>query len=348
MDATGTDLLALAPGAHMQWLMGFAPHPDERPCLLLIGLESAGFVMPGLNAEDARQHTDLPFWDWRDDDGPAAALAAGLEAVNGSPRRLALDETMRADHAMLLIDALPEVDRRFTADTLGHLRMIKDGGELKTLQNNARIADAAQTALRIAIRDGITERELADVAKASFEEHGARMAFGIVGSGAHSSYPHHHTGDRSVRAGEAIVVDIGATTDGYYSDITRMACLGSAPEGYHEVHAVVEEAVQAALSAVGPGVEARAIDKAARDVITNSGYGEFFTHRTGHGLGSEVHEPPYIASANTLRLEENMVFTIEPGIYLPGQFGVRLEEVVVVTKEGGRILSELPRSLHIA
>lgn len=349
MVATGTDLVALAPGAHMRWLLGFAPHPDERPCILLVSPDAAGFVMPALNATDARQHTELPFWEWKDDAGPDSALSAALAAVAGSPARLALDEAMRADHALLLLDALPKtLTRGFTTQTLGALRMVKDAGELAVLQENARIADAAQSALRAAIRDGITERELADVAKATFLAEGAQPAFAIVGTGAHSSFPHHHTGDAAVRAGDAIVVDIGGTKGGYFSDITRMACLSAPPEGYSEVHDVVDAAVHAALAAIRPGIEARVVDAAARDVITAAGYGKFFTHRTGHGLGSEIHEPPYITPSSEMLLQENMVFTVEPGIYMPGRFGIRLEEVAVVTEDGCRILSDLPRTLHIA
>lgn len=348
MSDTNTDLIVLAPGAHMRWLMGFMPHPDERACLLLIGRDAAGFVMPALNAGDARQHTDLPFWEWRDDDGPDSALDEALKKICPQPRSVSVDETMRADHALLLLDAVPNVARSFAGDTLGALRMIKDASELEALEKNARIADAAQTALRAAIRAGTTESDLAEVAKSCFAEHGSRVAFSIVGTGAHSSYPHHHTGDTAVRAGDAIVVDIGGTVDGYFSDITRMACLGEPPEGYDKVHAVVDAAVQAALAVIRPGVEARAVDKAARDVITAAGYGPYFTHRTGHGLGSEVHEPPYITATNAQILEEGMVFTVEPGIYLPGRFGVRLEEVAVVTSDGCRILSGLSRDPFIA
>lgn len=348
MATSDIDLVALAPGAHLRWLLGFAPHPDERACLLLIGPDKAGFVMPALNAQDALQHTDLPFWEWRDDDGPDAALRAAMDAINPQPHAIAVDEAMRADHALLVLDAAPKAKRGFAADTLGVLRMIKDATELAALQENARIADAAQNAVRAAVRDGITERELAEVAKASFASEGARFAFGIVGAGVHSSYPHHHTGDTPVRPGDAIVVDIGAEKDGYYSDITRMVCLGDAPDGYQEVHDTVDAAVSAALSAIKPGVEARTIDKAARDIIAAAGYGEYFTHRTGHGLGSEVHEPPYMTATNPLVLEEGMVFTIEPGIYLPGRFGVRLEEVAVVTADGSRILSDLSRASYSA
>jgi Xaa-Pro aminopeptidase len=348
MSSSGVDLMVLAPGAHLRWLLGFAPHPDERACLLLIGPETAGFVMPALNAQDARQHTDLPFWEWRDDDGADAALAAALRAISPQPRAIAVDETMRADHALLVLDAAPGVKRSFAVETLGALRMIKDAGELAALQENARIADAAQSAVRAAVRDGVTERALADVAKDSFAADGARFAFGIVGAGVHGSYPHHQTGDTPVRPGHAIVVDIGGVKDGYYSDITRMVCLGTPPDGYQEVHDTVDAAVAAALAAIRPGAEARAVDKAARDVITAAGYGDYFTHRTGHGLGSEVHEPPYITATSPLVLEEGMVFTVEPGIYLPGKFGVRLEEVAVVTADGCRILSKLPRDLHRA
>ncbi|GGE02255.1 Xaa-Pro aminopeptidase [Gemmobacter megaterium] len=348
MAATGTTLVALAPGAHMHWLLGFAPHPDERACLLLVGPEKAGFVMPVLNAGDARQHTDLPFWDWADATGPMAAVQAALDAVAPAPAKLSLDESMRADHALLLLDNLPNCARSFAAETVGALRMIKDAAELAALEENARIADAAQAALRAALRDGLTEADLAAVARAAFTEAGATPTFAIVGAGVNSSFPHHHTGSTVVRPGQPIVCDIGGAKAGYNSDITRMACLGEPPEGYAEVHAVVDAAVAAALAAIRPGVPARVVDEAARGVIVAAGYGDYFTHRTGHGLGSEVHEPPYMTGTNDLLLEEGMVFTVEPGIYLPGRFGIRLEEVAVVTATGVRILSGLSRDLHIA
>lgn len=348
MAATGTTLVALAPGAHMQWLLGFAPHPDERACILLVGPDQAGFIMPVLNAGDARQHTDLPFWDWADATGPVAAVQAALDAVAPGPARISLDEAMRADHALLLLDNLPNCARSFAAETVGALRMIKDAAELAALEENARIADGAQAALRAAIRDGMTETELAAVARAAFADAGATPTFAIVGAGVNSSFPHHHTGSTLVRPGQPIVCDIGGAKGGYNSDITRMACLGEPPQGYLEVHAVVNAAVEAALAVIRPGIAAKAVDDAARGVIVAAGYGDYFTHRTGHGLGSEVHEPPYMTGTNELLLEEGMVFTVEPGIYLPGRFGIRLEEVAVVTADGARILSTLSRDLHIA
>lgn len=349
MAATGTDLLALAPGAHLRWLLGFAPHPDERLCLLLVGPQAAGFVMPALNVDDARQHTDLPFAEWDDATGPDAALTDMLARVCPTlPRRLSLDETMRADHALALIDRLPQAARGFASDEVGALRLIKQADELDRLAENARIADAAQTAVRAALKPGVTEAQMAQVARDAFAAHGAQGLFATIGFGSNSALPHHASGDRVLAEGDAVLVDIGGRQGGYVSDITRMACLGTPPEGYDAVHAVVEEAVQAALAAVRPGVPAHSIDDAARGVITRAGYGAYFTHRTGHGLGIEVHEMPYMTATNTRTLQEGMVFTVEPGIYLPGRFGIRLEEVAVVTADGARILSGLSRALHRA
>jgi Xaa-Pro aminopeptidase len=348
MNDTGTGLVVLAPGAHMRWLLGFAPHPDERACLLLIGPDQAGFLMPALNAGDARQHSDLPFWEWADATGPDTALAEALAVIAPSPERLSLDEAMRADHALLLLDALPNRARGFATDTVGALRMIKDTDELAALADNARIADTAQTALRAALREGMTEREIAAAARAAFSAAGATPEFAIVGIGVNGSFPHHHTGDTVLRPGQPIVCDIGGSKDGYYSDITRMACLGEPPADYAQVHAVVNAAVEAALDVIRPGIPAQDVDRAARNVIEAAGYGAYFTHRTGHGLGSQIHEPPYITGTNPQLLQEGMVFTVEPGIYLPGRFGIRLEEVAVVTATGCRILSSLPRDLYIA
>lgn len=347
MEATGTDLVALAPGAHLRWLLGFAPAADERPSLCLIGLENACFLMPALNADDSRQHTDLKFFEWKDDVGPAKALAEALGFAAPKARRFGLDETMRADHALMLTDALAGCGRSFASETVGGLRMIKTADEIALLKDNARIADIAQVAVRDALAEGISESELAAVVQETFAAHGARPTFAILAIGPNSAYPHHHTGSATLKRGDIVLVDIGGMKNGYNSDITRMVSFGEPPAGYRDVHWVVDAAVRAAMSAARPGVSARSVDLAARQVITDAGYGDFFTHRTGHGLGTEVHEQPYITSANELVLEEGMVFTIEPGIYLPGRFGIRLEEVAVVTATGCEILSGLSRDLAV-
>lgn len=346
MKTTGTTLLALAPGAHMRWALGFTPHPDERLCLLLIGPDKAAFVMPALNATDARQHTDLPFYDWTDADGPAQALAAALADVGPDPRKLSLDETMRADHALMLLDALPTAERGLAGAEVGALRQIKDAGEIAALRDNARIADKAQAAVRAALRPGVTESEMVQVARDAFAAEGARCEFAIIGFAENSAYPHHHSGARALKPGDVVLVDIGGRYGDHMSDITRMAAFGTPPAEYDAVHAVVDAAVVAALKAARPGAPAHAVDDAARGVIKEAGYGDYFTHRVGHGIGTEVHEPPYMTATNTQLLEEGMTFTIEPGIYLPGRFGIRLEEVAVITADGAEILSGLSRDLH--
>ena len=349
MQETGTGLVAIAPGSHMQWLAGFYPHPDERPCLLLVGPEKAAFLMPALNAEAAKLSSDLPMHAWADADGPDAALASALDAVFPARQgRIVLDETMRADFAFLVADALPGLPRAFTGDTLGLLRAIKDEDEYRRLKTSAALDDAAMKAAWAAIRPGMSENQLADVVRDHFAAHGARPLFWIVGASENGAHPHHSTSDRILKTGDAVVIDIGGRLDGYPSDITRMAIVGEAPEGYAEVHAVVEQAVQAALAAARPGVRAKEVDKAARDVIAAAGYGDYFVHRTGHGLGIDGHEPPYINATSEAVLEEGMVFSIEPGIYLPGRFGIRLEDIVILRADGPEILSDLPRDAYVA
>lgn len=349
MRETGTDLVALGPGSHMQWLVGFHPHADERPCLLVVGPEKEAFLMPALNAEGSRGYTGIPFHAWADEDGADAALKAALADVGATgAKRVALDETMRADFALLLLGALSGAEHTFTADTVGALRLRKDKGEYERLKASAGVADRAMQAAFAAIRPGMTETELADVVRAHFGSEGAAPEFWIDGGGPNGAFPHHLTGGRKLKEGDAVVIDIGARKGGYPSDITRMAAVGRPPDGYGQIHTIVEKAVQAALKAAKPGVKAREVDAAARRVISDAGYGEFFVHRTGHGLGVDIQEPPYITSTSDSVLEEGMVFSIEPGVYIPGQFGIRLEDIIIVRENGPEILSSLPRDLHVA
>jgi Xaa-Pro aminopeptidase len=198
-----------------------------------------------------------------------------------------------------------------------------------------------------ACRPGATELEVADAVAAAFRRAGAEEAlFAIVGGGPNGAFPHHHTGSRRLEEGDAVVIDIGGRSEGYVSDITRMAYLGEPSERYREVHAVVEAAVQAGLAAARPGATCHEVDAAARGVIADAGYGEYFVHRTGHGLGLSVHEPPWIMRGDETELRVGMVHSIEPGIYLPGELGIRLEEIVHVTEDGCRRFSRLPRDVH--
>jgi Xaa-Pro aminopeptidase len=350
MKATGTGLLAVGPGSHMEWVLGFYPMPDERPCLLLVSPTKEAFLMPALNADGTREHTDIAFFNWSDDQGPEKALKDALEDLGATaPGLVALDETMRADFALLLLHALPDNTKsEFTPATLGGLRMRKDASEYEKLKMNAGIADRAMQKAFATLRPGLSENEVAAEIRAHFSSEGADPKFWIVGAGGNGAFPHHHTGDRIIQKGDAVVIDIGGRKEGFPSDITRMAVVGEEPEGYAEVHAIVEKAVQAALKAARPGVKAKEVDAAARSVITEAGYGPYFVHRTGHGMGIDGHEPPYITATSETVLKEGMVFSIEPGIYLPGRFGIRLEDIVILRADGPEIFSSLPRDLHVA
>lgn len=348
MAAENVDFLAIGPGAHLKWLTDMHPHADERPLLLGVTQNYAGLLMPVLEAESARPQTDLPFHTWRDDEGPDTAFTDLLNAAGAqNAQRIVLDETMRADFAALVQDALPNAARQFTATTVGALRMRKDSDEYAILKRNAQAADTAMQAAWAMMKPGLTESQVADAVRSSFAGQGVKPLFTIIGASANGAFPHHQTGAAVLKTGDAVVMDIGGGMDGYSSDITRMALIGEAPTGYQEIHDIVEAAVQAALAAARPGVRAHIVDDAARDVIDQAGYGANFVHRTGHGMGVEVHETPYITAASQTVLEEGMVFSIEPGIYLPGRFGVRLEDIVILRADGPEILSDMNRDVRL-
>lgn len=346
MVETDTDLVVIGPSSHMRYLADLSPHGDERPVLLMVSATYAGFLMPSLNVDSSRQHTDLPFFPWTDADGPGAALQELLAAtgIDRAAPNIVLDETMRADFALLVLDALPGAKRRFTADTVGYLRSRKDEDEYRRIKAAHLLNDRAVMAAFAALKPGMTELEVAEVIGNFYKANGAETVFCSVCFGPNGAFPHHHTGATQLKAGDAVLIDTGCRLDGYPSDMTRMGYFSSAPEGYGQIHSIVDRAVEAALAAAVPGAKASDVDKAARDVITAAGYGANFLHRTGHGLGIDVHEAPYITGTSETVLDEGMVFSIEPGIYLQGQFGLRLEEIVIIRGGKAEIFSELPRT----
>ncbi len=350
MAEAGVDGVAIPPGDDMRYLIGFSPTADERPCYLLAGPRGAAVVVPSLNAEQTADHTDLPLYVYADAEGPSQALAGAAEATGlASCRRLAVGDTMRADFLLLLLEGWPAARPELASALVGPLRLRKSAAEIRRLEAAAALADRAVEAAVAACRPGVTELEVADAATRTFLQGGAEeVPFAIVASGPNGAYPHHHTSGRRLQEGDALVIDIGCRLNGYCSDITRVAYLGEPVEEYRGVHAVVQDAVQAAMAAARPGSPCAAVDRAARQVVEAAGYGQYFTHRTGHGLGVSVHEPPYMTGTNEQPIEAGMVFSIEPGIYLPGRFGIRLEEIVVVTDTGCRRLSGLPRDVFRA
>ncbi len=342
MAALDTDLVVLPPGEDFLYLLGRSPLRDERACLLWISLNRALLVAPHLLAEELAP-LGLPVLPYSDAEGPVGAVREAVRAV-GRVRTVAVGDDLRADHFLLLQELLPEARFTLASRLLAPLRMRKGPEELDALRRSAAAADAGVAAAFQACRAGVSERTVAEAAAEAMRRAGMEeVLFTLVASGPNSAFPHHRTSDRVLQPGEPVLVDLGGRAGGYCSDITRMAFLGEPPTRYREVHGIVEEAVEAALEAVRPGVPVGEVDRAARQVIARAGYGGRFVHRTGHGLGLSPHEPPSVTEPDPTPLEEGMVFTVEPGIYLPGAFGVRLEEAVVVHRSGPEILSRLGR-----
>jgi Xaa-Pro aminopeptidase len=348
MRLASVDVVVLGPSSHMVWLSGLSPHGDERPVLLVVTQSFAGLLMPALNVDSSRAVTDLPFYPWADADGPTAALQQLLAdaRVPATGASVALDETMRADFALLVLGLLPGARHRFTDSTIGALRARKDDGEYRVLKENALIDDGAMRAAFAALRPGVTERDIEAVIIDYFKSQGALPEFTAICFGPHGAFPHHYSSDTPLEPNDAILIDIGSRKDGYPSDMTRVATIGTPDPEFDRVHAVLEEAVRAAVAVARPGVPARLVDKAARDVVAAAGYGANFLHRLGHGVGIDIHEPPYITATSDIPLAEGNVFSIEPGIYLAGRFGIRLEELVILRNDGPEILSELPRAAY--
>ena len=341
------DLLAIGPTANMQYLLGFAPHADERVCLLLIRPDDVRMVAPSLNCEEIQAHTDVELVPWTDVDGPQAALrqALGSKTALGA---LAVDGATRSDFLMHL-QAILTSRKTIGADTLiAPLRQRKSAEEIELLARGAAQADMAMQAAVDACRAGATESGIAWAAEAAFRKNGADVVdFTIVGAGLHGAFPHHHAGNTELVYGDAGVIDIGATFRGYKSDITRMVHLGKPTPEFTRAYAAVLEANQRAIASVRPGITAEAIDRAARDVLDVAGYGEYFTHRTGHGIGLDGHEPPWMMLGNKIVLEQGMIFSIEPGVYFPGKFGIRIEDIVAVTGSGVRNLTGADHALIV-
>lgn len=347
MAETNTDLVAVGPSSHMQWLLGLNPHGDERPVMALVTADQAGVLMPKLNADAARTQCDsIPFYEWGDTDGPLDALTALLRKLDiiRPGVSLVLDEMMRADFAFLLLDQFEAPIRRFTGDTIGQLRAEKDAEEHRLLRDCARLNDTAFELAFASLRTGMSENDVKAIIVDQYRTHGAEPAFCIVGFGPNSAFAHHHTGTDVLQPEMAVLIDAGCWLNGYPSDMTRCAWYGDAPDPkFTHIASVVEDAVQMALSAAKPGVVCSGIDRAARDVIEAAGFGAAFPHRVGHGLGVDVHEPPYVTASNDQALVAGNVFSIEPGVYLTDAFGIRLEDIVHLGPDGPEVLSGLSR-----
>ncbi|WP_424830467.1 M24 family metallopeptidase [Ruegeria sp.] len=348
MKDSNTDLVAVGPTSHLMWLTGLNPHGDERPVMLLVTPKHAEFLMPALNADSNRQHTDLPFTTWTDAQGPHGALETILERLSlPSSPHVALDEMMRSDFSFLLLSKLSDPTHSFMQETIGALRKVKDTSEYTALKETHRINDIALTRAFDGLQEGMTEQDVADGIAATYAEHDAQIEFINVAFGANGAFAHHHTGQTQLTRDMAVQIDCGCRYMSYPADNTRCGWFGTPSEHYIEIFDIVEQAISAALAAAKPGATSGAVDAAARDIINAAGYGETFLARTGHGLGLDLHEKPDIVSGSDVVLQPGNVFSIEPGIYLLGQFGIRLEEIVILREDGPEILSSLSREMIV-
>jgi Xaa-Pro dipeptidase len=346
------DALALNPGPTLTYLTGLHFHLMERPVIaLFIPGKPPIIVMPEL---ETAKLTDLPFEVhahlYGEDPAtwPAifeqAALASG---ING--RKVGVEPTrMRLLEYRFLKHAAPQARYLHADESLAQLRMRKDASEIAAMRKAVDIAQRALQATLPSVRLGVTEKQIAAELTVQLLRTGSEPEFPfapIVSGGPNSANPHASPSDRPLQSGDLLVIDWGAIFDGYVSDLTRTFAIGPVDEEYTQIARIVAQANEAGREIAGPEIAAEEVDRAARDVIERAGYGANFFHRTGHGLGMEGHEPPYIRAGNTLPLQVGMTFTVEPGLYLPGRGGVRIEDNVVITSNGAESLSNLPREL---
>lgn len=341
----------LFPSPNLYYLSGFWEEPSERHLFLLIG--EAGdpvFVVPALYGNQiatASWVSDVRTYE--DGTDPMPLVREAATQLGMSEGTIFLDPTMWARFSVDLRRSLPTAAFSLAGDLLETLRITKDEAERDALRRAGDIADEVLEEVRALGAEvvGWTEAELAATIEERLDEAGGEgLSFPVIaGSGPNGAHPHHTHGDRIIEAGDPVVLDFGTRVDHYPSDQTRTLVFGgSPPPAFEDAYRAVRDAQAAAVRAVEPGVESGVVDAAARDVITDRGYGEAFIHRTGHGVGLSVHEAPYIVEDGTRSLEEGMVFSVEPGIYMEGEFGVRIEDLVVVTADGCERLNHTDRS----
>ena len=349
--SAGTPLV-ITPGPDLAYLTGIVSESFERLTALVITDAGFGLVVPRLELAILKDSSvpglgdagvELSVLDWVDGDDPYT-LVLGLLA---GATTVAVADAVPALHLVPLLDR--GLSARLATDVLRRLRMIKDAAELDELRAAGAAIDRVHARVGDFLKVGRTEREVADdIAAAIVEEGHTEAAFIIVGSGPHGADPHHEVSDRVVEAGDVVVVDIGGPlASGYNSDCTRTYAMGEPSEEILEQYALLERARRASVDAVRPGVSAEAIDAAGRDLLAGAGLGEFFLHRTGHGIGLSVHEEPYIVAGNDIPVEPGMAFSIEPGIYFSGRWGARIEDIVIVTEDGCEPVNTRPHSLTI-
>ena len=361
--AHGLDALLIGVGPDLDYLTGYRAMPLERLTMLVLtpGDGRLRLVVPRLEEPAARvgARGDVEIVTWEETDDPHGIVAGFVRAARERSRvdraiEVAVSDRLMAMHLLPLQARL--AGARFSSATavLRELRILKDPDEIDLLRRAGAAADRVVAQIAAGPLIGRTEADVADEVRQRLLAEGHEQAeFAIVASGPNSASPHHEASDRVIQAGEPIVLDIGGALGGYASDTTRTLWVTGGDESkgpdeaFRHLFGVLHAAQQAAIAAVRPGVPAEAIDRAARDVIDGEGYAEAFFHRTGHGIGLEGHEDPYLVAGNREAIEEGMAFSIEPGIYLAGHYGARIEDIVVCGVDGPIVLNNEPRELRV-
>jgi Xaa-Pro dipeptidase len=350
----GVECVAIMPGANMLYLAGLPFHLMERATVAFFPVRGQPvLVLPALEATKPAAgpfKIDWQLFPWSDEQGPTEAFASASKALGLPGKLLAVEELVMRVRELRLIEAsAPGVRLADAGPLVASLRMSKDETEIAHMRQAVAITEAALDATLGQVRVGMTERQIANTLLLEMLGKGAEsLPFEpIVLSGPNTALPHGVPTERAVEVGDLLLFDFGVNVKGYASDITRTFAVGELRDELRRVYAVVRRANEAGRQAARPGVEIQQVDRAARRVIAEAGYGAYFTHRTGHGLGLEGHEPPFACEGDTTILAPGMTFTVEPGVYLPGQGGVRVEDDVVITPPGCDSLTTYDRELRI-
>jgi len=343
------DGIAIVPGPVFFYLTGFQFHLTERPIVaFFLGGQLPALVAPEFECTKISHPDAWQLFPWRDEEGVEGAFDACCQRLNLSGKRLGVETlSMRVKEYTLLTTFAPNAHIVPADSLIAALRAVKDADEIAHIRAAVRLAESVLEATLPAIRIGMTEREVAAELMVGLLRAGTESVpfEPLVQTGPTGASPHAAAGDRRLEAGHLLIIDFGARVNGYVSDITRTFAVGEAGEEAQRIYRVVQKANRAGREAAAPGVACQEVDRAARRVIEAAGYGEYFTHRTGHGLGLQGHEPPYIVEGNDALLRPGMTFTVEPGIYVPGLGGVRIEDDVVITPSGAESLTAFPRQL---
>lgn len=325
------------------YLHGFNEGAGERFSTVAVHADGrTAMICPALSVNQAERAGLTNIRAWRDGEDPLALFRQLAEDWNLKSSILSVDAEMPARMLLDMQSVLPAALFKHGDSLVSSLMRVKDSSEVANLKRAGEIADQAFPAALAAIRPGITEREIESVLMDEMRRLGGTPTFCIIATGANAAEPHHFSDNTQVKEGESVIMDFGCLYEGYHSDITRTVTVGKASDELKKVYRSVYDAHMSARGSIRVGELAENVDRAARSVIDAAGFGEFFMHRTGHGIGRRIHEAPYIVAGNSQPLEAGECFSVEPGIYLPGNLGVRIENIVTVTPEGHMSLNAEP------